>query len=353
MSQMSYADRQLETALTAMFEQKVTENRSTMRYWPAVSDRLGEQVSRRPWEYVMDAINRPRVPFNKQYIYAAGSALVVVIAVLLLVLLLNTDDGTSGENVPADTPEQILPDADAEPAGGVPAPGPTPIAQLIVPGGLAPFENLAVRHMGEELPGNNLVDNLKFSSRVATIPKALEISRREDLWRFQLTDIRLKLLVFAPGVDPFAQEDSTLSADDDGVIEVPGYNAGSFPAQTEAGQELTTSLLFSVNDERLIVVEEFAMCGDGRGVYLEHSTKPVEVGETFAYEIYADADDTPGDIHMVLIAAPDSPITHDGPDPKRLDLKWTPNFELMWADVGVTIVGIIAEGGPEVKEMCS
>ncbi len=119
MSQMNYADRQLETALTAMFEQKVAANRSTLRYWPAVSDRLGEQVSRRPWEYVMDAINRPRVPFNTRYIYAAGSAMVVVIAVLLLVLLLNTDDGASGESVPADVPEQIVPDADSEPASGV------------------------------------------------------------------------------------------------------------------------------------------------------------------------------------------------------------------------------------------
>ncbi|MFB3077953.1 MAG: hypothetical protein ACE1Y4_08080, partial [Lysobacterales bacterium] len=115
MSQMSYADRQLETALTAMFQQKVTENRSTMRYWPAVSDRLGEQVSRRPWEYVIDAINTPKLPFKPQYI---GGALVVVIAVLLLVLLLNTDDGTSGESVPADTPEQIVPDSGGgEPAG--------------------------------------------------------------------------------------------------------------------------------------------------------------------------------------------------------------------------------------------
>ena len=107
---MNYADRQLETALTAMFEQKVTENRSTMRYWPAISDRLGEQVSRRPWEYVMDAINKLRLPFKPQYIYTAGGALVVVIAVLLLVLLLNTDDGSSAESVPAAPSGQALPD---------------------------------------------------------------------------------------------------------------------------------------------------------------------------------------------------------------------------------------------------
>ena len=112
---MSYADRQMETALTAMFQRKVTENRSTMRYWPAVTDRLGEQVSRRPWEYVMDAINRPRMLFKTQYI---GGALVVVIAVLLLVLLLNTDDGADGESVPADSPQQIVPESGSgEPVG--------------------------------------------------------------------------------------------------------------------------------------------------------------------------------------------------------------------------------------------
>ena len=63
----------------------------------------------------MDAINTPKLPFKPQYI---GGALVVVIAVLLLVLLLNTDGGTSGESVPADTPEQIVPDSGGgEPAG--------------------------------------------------------------------------------------------------------------------------------------------------------------------------------------------------------------------------------------------
>lgn len=66
-----------------------------------------------------------------------------------------------------------------------------------------------------------------------------------------------------------------------------------------------------------------------------------------------DSDDTIGDFHMVSVAAPDSPITHDGPDPKRLDLKWTPKDDVITADVGVAIVGIFAEGGPAVKEMCS
>ncbi len=344
---MNYADRQLETALTGLFERKVTENRSTMRYWPAVSDRLGEQVSRRPWEYVMDAINKPRMPFNKQYIYTAGGALVVVIVALLLVVFLNTDDGSSGESVPADTPIENVPDADSEPAGGIPAPGPTPIVGLTVPGDLVPFEELGRVFVGFELHSNNLQgpsgrtseSGIVFGEGIVPTPNPAEIANRERLWNSKFAERRLKLLVFAPEADPFDQEDSTLSADDEGVIAVVSPSFGS-------------ELFFSIDDERLIVVEEFAMCGDGRGVYLEHSAKPVEVGETFAYEIYADSDDTAGDFHMVLIAEPDSPITHDGPDPKRLDIKWTPMQEVLTADIGVPLIGIFADGGAEVREMC-
>ena len=62
----------------------------------------------------MDALNRPSVPFNTRYIYAAGSALVVVIAVLLLVLPLNTDDEESGGSIPANSPELSVPDGSYE-----------------------------------------------------------------------------------------------------------------------------------------------------------------------------------------------------------------------------------------------
>ena len=105
------------------------------------------------------------------------------------------------------------------------------------------------------------------------------MTRRKELWGFKFTETRLKLLVFAPGVDPPDQEDSTLSADDERVIEAQNWEQkrDDSPAGT-----VYTLLLFSLDDERLIVVEEFAMCGDGRGVYLEHSTKLVEVDETFA-----------------------------------------------------------------------
>ena len=135
-------ERDFERALGAQLKVDGASVRLSRNPWDAVAPQMGSQRSRRPWEYVMDAINKPGMPFKPQYIYTAGAALVVVIAALLLLVFLNTDDGAGGESVPADTPEQIAPDADAEPAGGIPAPGPTSIAALDVPDGLVPFEEL-------------------------------------------------------------------------------------------------------------------------------------------------------------------------------------------------------------------
>ncbi len=131
----SYADRHLETALQAMLEQKVNENRSSMRYWPAISDRLGEQVSRRPWEYVMDTLNRPRISLKPQYVYTAGAVVIAVLALLLLVVLINTDDGSSGESVPASAPEsQNIADDSGEEAVVAPAQVPVTSASILEPG---------------------------------------------------------------------------------------------------------------------------------------------------------------------------------------------------------------------------
>ena len=188
--------------------------------------------------------------------------------------------------------------------------------------------------------GNNLNGPSGPTGDVVATPNPAEIGNRENLWSSKFSERRLKLLAFAPGVDPIDQEDSTLSADDEGVIAV-------------ISNDWTSELFFSVDDERLIVVEEFAMCADGRGVYLDQSAKPVVVGETFTYEIHANGGDTKGDFHMVLNAEPDSPISYDGPDPKRLDIKWTPTLDVLTANVGgAVLIGIFADGGSEVREMC-
>ena len=116
---------------------------------------------------------------------------------------------------------------------------------------------------------------------------------------------------------------------------------------------LPASVYFDLDDERLIVVEELAFCRDGRGIYLEQSANPEAIGETFGWEVYIDRSDTTGMFHIVLIAAPDSPITHDGSDPKRLDITWEPTHNVITADVGSAMVGIFADGGQQVREMCA
>ena len=66
-----------------------------------------------------------------------------------------------------------------------------------------------------------------------------------------------------------------------------------------------------------------------------------------------DEDTAPGDVNLVSIAEPDSPITHDGPDPKRLEFTASTESGVVKADFGVILVGIFAEGGPAIEEMCS
>jgi hypothetical protein len=126
MSQMNDPDRRFEPVLTAMLERKADELRSPRRYWEAISDRMGEQDSRIPWDYVVDAMNKLRLPIRPRYAQTIGGALVVVVAALLLVLFLNTDDGQSGGSAPAISPGQVGPESGgAEPAGDGVAPVPT------------------------------------------------------------------------------------------------------------------------------------------------------------------------------------------------------------------------------------
>ena len=55
--------------------------------------------------------------------------------------------------------------------------------------------------------------------------------------------------------------------------------------------------------------------------------------------------------YLVLTAEADSPITHDGPDPKKLDLKLTTENFVVTADLGVKLVGMFAKDDA-VIEMC-
>ena len=88
----------------------------------------------------------------------------------------------------------------------------------------------------------------------------------------------------------------------------------------------------------------------GHSVYLQHTAKPIEVGESFVYEFTASED---GGISYTAMAAQDSPITHDGPDPKRITIPFDLVRGAVTANVGVVLVGIVADGGSEIEEMCS
>ena len=112
---MHIPERDFERALGALLKVDAASARLSRDPWDAIAPRLGSQRSRRPWEYVMEALNKPRLPFKPPYVYTAGATVIAVLAVLLLVVLLNTDDGSDSESVPASAPEsQIIVD---EPAG--------------------------------------------------------------------------------------------------------------------------------------------------------------------------------------------------------------------------------------------
>ena len=98
---MNMPERDFERALGAQLKVDGASVRLSRSPWDAVAPQMGNQRSMRPWEYIMDAMNKTRMPFKPQYIYTAGGVLVVAIVAVLLVLFLNTDDDEVGESVPA------------------------------------------------------------------------------------------------------------------------------------------------------------------------------------------------------------------------------------------------------------
>ncbi|MEE8046321.1 MAG: hypothetical protein V3T49_05725, partial [Dehalococcoidia bacterium] len=231
--------------------------------------------------------------------------------------------------------------------------GPTPIAGLTVPGVLPPFEDLEITSLGHQRHGDNLETNAiaLLPAKTDATPTAGRSAFRENLWNLMMDGTRLKILAYSPEVDPLDQEDASFDTNNERVLEVVLTSTGQEFENTLTG--LPASVYFDLDDERLIVVEELAFCRDGRGIYLEQSANPEAIGETFGWEVYIDRSDTIGMFHIVLIAAPDSPITHDGSDPKRLDITWEPTHNVITADVGGAMVGIFADGGQQVREMCA
>lgn len=308
-----------------------------------IQDRLGEQSGPGMRQRVSDLSDQLSeaiwriIPVSKQRMAQALVLVAIAVVVGSYVALAGSDEAV-------DSGSAAEPTSTVEPTAAT-VPEATPIAKVTVPSDLKSFQSLQVLPVGVQLQGNAIVLPKGSSPQQGSIsfetPLDEQMAYRTERWKAKLFNTRLLLLIYAPGVDPFDEMSSIpLSGDDDHAISVDNYQGGG------------GSVHLSTNDERLIATEEFVLCGDGRGVYLQHSTKPIEVGETFAWDIYASADDPRGDFHLVSIAESDSPITHDGPDPKRLDIKMTPKQNVISADLGVALVGIIGLD-PAVSEMCS
>ena len=108
-------ERDFERALGAQLKVDGASVRLSRSPWDAVAPQMGSQRSKRPWEYVMDAINRSRLPFKPRYVYTAASALVVAIVALAFAVLINTSDELETLPVaesPELTPEVLLPVAE-------------------------------------------------------------------------------------------------------------------------------------------------------------------------------------------------------------------------------------------------
>ncbi|MDG0865828.1 hypothetical protein GKO46_01915 [SAR202 cluster bacterium JH702] len=300
----------------------------------AIQDRLGEQKGpgmrqhvSNPLENLSEAIWRI-IPVSKQRMAQALVLVAIAVVVGSYVAFAGSDDAVdSGSAAEATaTTEPAIPEA-------------TPIAKLTVPDELTLFEELSAFAMWDTWFEDSM--RVREGSRASGgyLPHSASDELVASTLQTQLRNIafgrlRMLLLIYAPGFDPLVDGSPF-------IIDLDSFPGGNTPG----------SWALTADDPNVIVVEEFAFCDDGRGVYLQHSEKPIEVGETFAWDIYTTVDDPLGDFHLVLTAEPDSPITHDGPDPKRLDLKLTTELDVVTADLGVKLVGMFGRD-PAVVEMC-
>ena len=310
----------------------------------AIQDRLGEQKGPGMRQRVSDSLNDLSeaiwriIPVSKQRMAQALVLVAIAVVVGSYVAFAGSDDAVDSGSA---TEATATPEPTAEPV----VPQATPIAKLVVPNDLAPFEELEGNMMWGEWAGNKFVLPEDWRGQVdfAHLPYGSSIEKQNFMLKKLLKDFafgmkRTRLLTFAPGVDPLS-EGSPFVID----YEVdPGGNTAGFWA-------------LSTNDPNVISVEEIAFCDDGRAVYLQHSEKPVEVGETFAWDVEARPDDPPGDFHLIVTAEPDSSITHDGPDPKRFDAQFTITevgvFTAKIVETDITVVGMVSLD-PALGDMC-
>ena len=305
----------------------------------AIQDRLGEQSGPGMRERVSDSLNDLSeaiwriIPVSKQRMAQALVLVAIAVVVGSYVAFAGSDSEVDSGSAAEST---VAPEPTAEPV----VPEATPIAKLTVPDDLAPFEDLSGFAMWDTWVGDGIRAHESASGNGQfMLPHTATDEKVAFVLQKQLRDmafgrLRMLLLIYAPGADPLLDGSPF-------VIDLDSFPGGNTPG----------SWALSADDPNVIIVEEFAFCDDGRGIYLQHSEKPVEVGETFAWDLYTTPDDPVGDFHLVMTAEPDSPITHDGPDPKKLDLKMKVENHVVTADLGVKLVGMMGRD-PAVVEMC-
>ena len=310
----------------------------------AIQDRLGEQKGPGMRQRVADSLENFSeaiwriIPVSKQRMAQALVLVAIAVVVGSFVAFAGSDDAVDSGSAAEAT-------ATTEPITEPAVPEATPIAKIIVPNDLTPFEELEGSMMWGEWAGNNFVlpENSVIQPDFAHLPYGSSIEKQNFMLEKLLKDFafgssRMQLLIYAPGVDPLADSSPF---DIDYEVDPGGNTAGSWT--------------LSANDPEVIIAEEIAFCDDGRGIYLQHSEKPVEVGETFAWDVEARPEDPPGDFHLIMTAELDSPITHDGPDPKRLDAQFTITevgvFTTKIEEADTTVVGMFSID-PAAIAMC-
>jgi hypothetical protein len=334
MDKSEFNDQQIEHLIQSSLFNDAAQVSPENGTFFAIQDRLGEQKGPGMRQRVSDSLDNLSeaiwriIPVSKQRMAQA----LVLVAIAVVVGSYVAFAGSDGDGVDSGSAAEATsaPKSTAEPA----VPESTPIAKIMVPDDLAPFnELLPFPVWGEWADGGEAFKALGSLPKGASA-KLANTKRLQQMNNELFGGNRMLLLIYAPGVNP---------------METPLFDQEIDDADPGGIPEGTWN--YSVENPEVIIVEEFAFCGDGRGVYLQHTDKPGEVGETFAWEIYATETDPVSDLHLVLSAEPDSPITHAGPDPKRLDLQFTIDEWVLSADVGVTLIGMFSTD-PDVREMC-
>ena len=109
-------DQILERELELLFQRKLRSNPSR-HFWPIITGKLGDQVSRRPWEWIMDSVGVPAFsPLSRNFYRVAAVAIVAIIAIVFAVLINTggddqTDPVASSPDLGSESSIDILPTA--------------------------------------------------------------------------------------------------------------------------------------------------------------------------------------------------------------------------------------------------